>query len=452
MPPRPSRAPIVACEPGRQVPELWRALAPETWPVAPHQLPAGTALVGGAVRDGLLGRLTARPDLDLVVPVDAIDLARSLGRKLGGSCVVLDPERSIARVVLQGWTIDLARCAGGDLAADLTRRDFTANAIALPLEGALPPGRGSAADLRLIDPCGGLPDLAARRLVAISEANLLDDPLRLLRGVRLACELAFRIAPATWELIGRHRQRITTVAGERVLAELERLAAAPEGHRGLGRALEAGLLQPWGAADGTEGRLEPLGPQRPDACGLTPMEAWALPLARLAAVLDGPTLERLRASRRLQQRCQRLRDWHERLQRSASPGGLLSLESLAEAERLPLHRQLEADLPALLLQLDPGAARAAMDRWRDPADRLFHPRPPLDGRRLQQLLAIPPGPRLGQLIDHLTAERAFGRLGGTAATDTAELTDQGAIDKALAAARLWLERREPEANPDRRRD
>jgi tRNA nucleotidyltransferase (CCA-adding enzyme) len=420
--------------------------------VSPQELPAGTALVGGAVRDGLLGRLTARPDLDLVVPVDAIDLARRLRRTLGGSCVVLDPERSIARLVLQGWTIDLARCAGGDLAADLARRDFTVNAIALPLEGAPPPGRGSAADLRLIDPCGGLPDLAAGRLVAISEANLLDDPLRLLRGVRLACELAFSIAPATWGLIGRHRQRITAVAGERVLAELERLAAAPEGHRGLGQALEAGLLQPWGAADGAGERLEPLGPQRPQACGLTPTEAWALPLARLAAVLDAPTLERLRGSRRLQQRCQRLRDWHERLQGSASPGDGLSLESLAEAERLPLHRQLEADLPALLLQLDPGAARAAMERWRDPADLLFHPRPPLDGRRLQQLLAIPPGPRLGQLIDHLTAERAFGRLGGTAATDTAELAGQGAVEAALAAARLWLERQEPGSVPDPRRD
>ncbi len=421
--------------------------------MAPQQLPAGTALVGGAVRDGLLGRLTERPDLDLVVPVDAIDLARRLARRLGGSCVVLDQERSIARLVLAGWTIDLARCAGEDLAADLGRRDFTANAIALPLEGAAATGRGSDADQRLIDPCGGLPDLAARRLVAISEANLLDDPLRLLRGVRLACELAFSIAPATWELIGRHRQRITIVAGERVLAELERLAAAAEGHRGLGLALEAGLLQPWGAAAGSGSRLENLGRQRPEACGLTPPEAaWALPLARLAAVLDGPTLERLRASRRLQQRCQRLRHWHDRLQRSASPQGGPSLEALGEVDRLQMHRQLEADLPALLVSLDPAAARAAMVRWRNSADRLFHPRPPLDGRRLQQLLAIPPGPRLGQLIDHLTAERAFGRLGGTAATDTAELTDPQSVEETVAAARLWLERRDPGAVADPRRD
>ena len=418
----------------------------------PAQFPEGTALVGGAVRDGLLGRLAAQPDLDLVVPGDAIDLARRLGRQFGGTCVVLDQERSIARLVLKGWTIDLARCAGDDLTADLTRRDFTANAIALPLGGATP-GSSEAADLRLIDPCDGLQDLAARRLVAISEANLLDDPLRLLLGVRLACELDFAIAPATWALVGRHRQRITAVAGERVLAELERLAASAQGHRGLEQALEAGLLQPWGAGDGAGASLEPLGPQRPERCGLTPVEAaWALPLARLAAVLDGRTLEGLRASRRLQQRCQRLRQWLDRLRQTPGAAGGPALETLAEGERLALQRQLEDDLPALLLHLDPETARLAMGRWRDPEDRLFHPRPPLDGSRLQQLLAIAPGPRLGQLIDHLTAERAFGRLGKTAATDTAALADRRLTEEAIAAAQAWLGRQGEAGEADPRRD
>ncbi|WP_254966251.1 MULTISPECIES: CCA tRNA nucleotidyltransferase [unclassified Cyanobium] len=442
----------MACEPGRQVSELWRALAPERWPLPPHALPEGTALVGGAVRDGLLGQLVAQPDLDLVVPGDAIDLARQLGRQFGGTCVVLDQERSIARLVLKGWTIDLARCAGDDLRVDLTRRDYTANAIALPLGGLALDSR-AASDLRLIDPCGGLQDLAARRLVAISEANLLDDPLRLLRGVRLACELDFAIAPATWELIQRHRQRIAAVAGERVLAELERLAASAQGHQGLEQALEAGLLQPWGAAEGSEASLELLASQRPDICGLTSAEAaWALPLARLAAVLDGPSLEGLRASRRLQQRCQRLRQWLSRLRQTPGGTGALALEALAEGPRLALQRQLEEDLPALLLHLDPGAAQLAMERWRDPADRLFHPRPPLDGSRLQQLLAIAPGPRLGQLIDHLTAERAFGRLGGTAATDTAELADRLLAEESVTAAQLWLGRRGEATEADPRHD
>ncbi|WP_254945003.1 CCA tRNA nucleotidyltransferase [Cyanobium sp. AMD-g] len=442
----------MACEPGRQVSELWLALAPERWPVAPDRFPAGSALVGGAVRDGLLGRLAAQPDLDLVVPGDAMDLARQLGRRYGGTCVVLDQERSIARLVLEGWTIDLARCGGGDLAADLGRRDYTVNAIALPLQGAVV-SSNEAADLRLIDPCGGLADLAARRMVAISEANLLDDPLRLLRGVRLACDLDFAIAPATWELIRRHCQRITAVAGERVLAELERLAASGQGHQGLAQALEAGLLQPWGGADGSAVSLQPLGPERPECCGLTPDEAaWALPLARLAAVLDGPTLDRLRASRRLQQRCQRLRQWLDCLRQTPGDTGALKLEALAETERLALQRQLEEELPALLLHLDPAAAQLALRRWRDPTDRLFHPRPPLDGRRLQQLLTIAPGPRLGQLIDHLTAEWAFGRLGGTAATETAELADQALAEAAVVAAQAWLVRQGEAKEADPRRD
>ncbi len=415
--------------------------------MAPDRFPTGSALVGGAVRDGLLGRLADQPDLDLVVPGDAIELARQLGRLYGGTCVVLDQERSIARLVLEGWTIDLARCAGDDLTADLGRRDYTVNAIALPL------GSLKAADRRLIDPCGGLADLAARRMVAISEANLLDDPLRLLRGVRLACDLDFAIAPATWELIQRHCQRITAVAGERVLAELERLASSGQGHQGLAQALEAGLLQPWGGADGSEASLQPLGPERPERCGLTSDEAaWALPLARLAAVLDGPTLDRLRASRRLQQRCQRLRQWLDCLRQTPGDTGALVLEALEEAERLALQRQLEEELPALLLHLDPAAAQRALPRWRDPADRLFHPRPPLDGRRLQQLLAIAPGPRLGQLIDHLTAEWAFGRLGGTAATETAELADHALVEAAVVAAQAWLVRQGKAKDPDPRHD
>ncbi len=436
----------MACEPGRQAHELWRELAPEHWPLPWTLLPAGSALVGGAVRDGLLGRLGPRPDLDLVVPVDAIDLARRLGRQLGGSCVVLDPERSIARLVLRGWTIDLARRAGEDLEADLVRRDYTVNAIALPLPSAGDTAGPDPADLPLIDPCGGLADLAAGRLVAISEANLLADPLRLLRGIRLATELGFGIAPSTWELIRRHHAAIASVAGERVLTELERLAAMAEGQRGLAQALEAGLLQPWGGIATTADRLEPLGPDRPAACGLTPEEGtWALPLARLAAVLDGAALERLRASRRLQRRCRQLRHWHEQLLER----GAARLDSLAEGERLELQRQLEEDLPALLLQLDPAEAHQALRRWRDPDDRLFHPRPPVDGRWLQEHLPMAPGPRLGVLIDHLTRERAFGRL----AQSQPGLSDDGeAGASALAAARRWLDQQSGHPEPDPRRD
>lgn len=159
--------------------QLWQRLNPPAWPLPLSALPTGSALVGGAVRDALLGRLAPQPDIDVVVPGGAIPLCRSLARRLGGSAVVLDQERDIARLVLQGWCFDLAAREGDCLSVDLQRRDYSVNAIALPLAPGAP----------LLDPTGGLASLQRRELVAISEANLLSDPLRLLRGLRLASDL-----------------------------------------------------------------------------------------------------------------------------------------------------------------------------------------------------------------------------------------------------------------------
>jgi tRNA nucleotidyltransferase (CCA-adding enzyme) len=408
----------------------WQTLQPERWPLPTSALPAGTALVGGAVRDALLGRLAVRPDLDFVVPEEALALGRRLARSLGGSFVALDPERSIARLVLQGWTIDLARRVGDTWAEDLERRDYSVNAMALPVPAA---GETPAA---LVDPLGGLAHLQARRLVAIREANLLEDPLRLLRGVRLATELDFQIDPPTWEWIRRHHGQLGRVAGERVLAEVERLAAAPRGASGLATALAAGLLRAWGGVEEAEAAplLAALTPERARERGLDAAEQQvALPLARLAAVLEGEGLGRLLASRRLQQRCRQLRRWRREL--AGRPGE--GLEALPEAERLALQRDLESDLPALLLHLEAEPAQRALARWRDAEDPLFHPRPPLDGRQLQQELGIGAGPTLGRLLDALTQERAFGRL--PCGEPTGRLKE-GERERVLQAARNWLTR------------
>lgn len=421
MPPRARQMPIVTTSgPARAelAQQLWQQLRPDRWPLPRQALPTGTALVGGAVRDALLGRLASRPDLDFVVPADALGLCRQLAGELGGSCVPLDPERDIARLVLRGWTLDLARREGADLESDLRRRDYTANAIALPLAGGAP-----------VDPTGGLTDLARGELVAVSEANLLADPLRLLRGVRLSCELELPLAGPSLHWIGSHAARLGDVAGERVLAELEKLAGLPAGQAGLQAAWTAGLLERWASpAAGLE--LAQLTPARAAECGFNNDEtSLALPLARLARLLDGAALGRLRASRRLQQRCQQLRHWS-----AAVHDDHRGLGGLAEPQRLQLQRQLETDLPALLLSLPVAEARTALQRWRDPADPLFHPRPPLDGNQLQQALGLPPGRLLGQLLEHLSAERAFGRL-------RCNLDDGDGEAAVLQVARQWLERR-----------
>ena len=409
----------------------WHRLAAQRWPIPLEAFPPGTALVGGAVRDALLNRLGPTPDLDLVVPGDAIAVCRELRRSHGGSAVVLDAERSIARLVVQGWSLDLARQEGDDLSADLHRRDYTINAMALPL----------AEPRTLVDPLGGAAHLAAGELVAVAEANLLDDPLRLLRGLRLASELEFRLEPRTRTWILQHGPRIGSVAGERVLAELEKLAAAPAGHRGLADVLNSELLRPWQGAGSNEERrnalalLDRLSLEQSRQLQLSAEEAAAaLPLARLAALLDGAALQALRSSRRLQQRVERLRHWQTRLG-ITDPIGRAA--ALPEAERLQLHRQLEEDLPALLLgwpEPEQEAAQATaeravtadwLERWRNPRDPLFHPRAAIDGGSLQRELQLRPSPQLGALLDHLMLEQAFGRL-----------HERGEV---LQRARQWLD-------------
>ena len=384
MPPQLHQNPILAGQ-------VLERLNPAGWPLPPEAFPQGTALVGGAVRDALLNRLGPRPDLDLVVSSDAIGFAKDASRRWGGTCVVLDAGHGIARLVIQGWTIDLAAQEGGSLEADLGRRDFTVNAIALPLEeGAV-----------LVDPTGGLDHLQRGQLVAVQEANLVADPLRLLRGLRLASELGFELEPQSQVWIERHAALLGSVAGERVLTELEKLAAAPEGHRGLQACQAMGLLKPWGADPHAQTSLDGLSEHNARTRGLGNEElGWALPLARLAALFGRQALDGLRSSRRLQQRCHALRHWQ-----AVGPSGQLS-----ETDQLRLHQELEADLPALLLFWPEASALAALDRWRDPADPLFHPRPPIDGKGLQDHLALKPTRRLGELLHHLTLERAFGRL------------------------------------------
>jgi putative nucleotidyltransferase with HDIG domain len=193
-------------------------------------------LVGGAVRDALLGRAPA-VDLDVAVPSGAIDAARRLGDALGVAFVPLDTERGAARVVAPGHRIDLADFRAPTLAGDLAARDFTVNALAVPLRRLLARGRAPVED-----PMGGLTDLAARRLRLSGPAVLADDPVRVLRGVRLAETLGFRLTPATRAAIRRAAPAVATVSPERVRDEILALLAAPATARALRTADRLGVL------------------------------------------------------------------------------------------------------------------------------------------------------------------------------------------------------------------
>ena len=118
---------ILGSERNVLVEALWERLNPDKWPLQVDELPNGSALVGGAVRDALLDRLSEKPDLDLVVPNNAIELTQTFAKKFQARCVVLDSERDMARLIINGWTIDFARQIGVSLESDLLRRDFRIN-------------------------------------------------------------------------------------------------------------------------------------------------------------------------------------------------------------------------------------------------------------------------------------------------------------------------------------
>ena len=195
-------------------------------------------VVGGTLRDALLDRPIA--DLDLAVAGDAPGFARALADRLGGHFVLLDEERGTCRVALdQGATriIDVALLRG-DIVSDLGKRDFTIDTLAAPIEAL-----AAGAAVELIDPHGGERDLRAGVVRLVSEQALVDDPLRLLRAVRLAAQLDFRLAPETAEALRRHAGRLGEAAAERQRDELSRMFATERAGPALRLLDEVGLLE-----------------------------------------------------------------------------------------------------------------------------------------------------------------------------------------------------------------
>jgi poly(A) polymerase len=179
-------------------------------------------VVGGAVRDELLGREVA--DVDVAVAGDAKPLARALSRATGAASFPLSDAFGAWRVIGpdQAWQVDLMPLQGSSLDEDLSHRDFTVNAMARPVGGG-----------DVIDPFGGLADLPAHRLRMVAPRAFADDPLRVLRLARFACELGFEAEPETVRVAAQHAGEIDRVAAERVFAELKRVIASDRVVEGL---------------------------------------------------------------------------------------------------------------------------------------------------------------------------------------------------------------------------
>jgi poly(A) polymerase len=258
----------------------WRALPPTDDPLELTRAalvgrPAW--LVGGAVRDRVLGRRTA--DLDVVLDGEPREAARALAGAARAAAFALSEEYGGWRVVARdgAWQVDFERLRGGSLEEDLALRDFTVNAIAEPLgepgvaaeagrhapsaladsgmlaekgmlaetgmlaKGEHPPasaGRVSPQSVsvsisELIDPLGGLEDLARRRLREAGPRAFAEDPLRVLRLVRLAVELDLEADHDTRARAQTHAAALGKVAPERIFMELRRIIDGPSAVAGL---------------------------------------------------------------------------------------------------------------------------------------------------------------------------------------------------------------------------
>ena len=189
-------------------------------------------VVGGALRDRALGRDT--DDVDLVVDGDVRLTARTIAGQVRGAAFPLSESFGAWRVIGpdRSWQADLTPLAGGAIEEDLARRDFTVNAMAEPLEGG-----------DTIDPYGGAADLDAGRLRMVSPASFDDDPLRVLRLARLACELALEPETTTAAEARARAARLADVSSERVFAELKRVVVAPAAISGIRLMDDLGALQ-----------------------------------------------------------------------------------------------------------------------------------------------------------------------------------------------------------------
>jgi tRNA nucleotidyltransferase/poly(A) polymerase len=306
-------------------------------------------IVGGAVRDELLAR-----------PVVDVDIAcrdpESAARRYGRPVFPLSERHGAWRVALDdGRTMDFTPLQDG-IEADLSTRDFTINAIAEPLGGG-----------DLVDPFGGVHDLERRVLRAVSPSIFRDDPLRLLRAVRLEDELGFRLDAETEQLVRDLAALVDRPAGERILAELVRVS--PQGYE---RLAELGLLAPLG------GKLERLRDLVEPSADL-----------RLVAVFE-QQLERLPISNEL-------RRYARTLLRAKPP------EDLSPRSVFRFRRETEpwAAEAARFAGGGEELERAIEDaRSRDPAEPLLR----------GDELGLPPGPEIGRLLALVEEERAAGTI------------------------------------------
>ncbi len=354
-------------------------------------------LVGGSVRDALLGRRVV--DLDLVSERTAADLGPALADALGGS-VGARSQFGTLKLRIAGRAIDLATArterytkpgalptvAPGDLHADLARRDFSINAMAASLH----PDRFGA----LLDTQGGARDLERGLIRALHERSFQDDATRMLRAARYASRLGFAIEPATLGWIERDLAYAQSISGPRLRREIERMLAEPAPARALLTAVRLGVLPAidvgLGAPDVRDALLQAMS-RRLSGLALLGALVYALPRERASALC-----KRIAATKRqmlVVEGVGRLRESEARLA-VARLGGEVDL-IVGSAPRPAVEAAAAAAASPM--------ARRNLGRWLAASQT----RPLLNGEELMAL-GVEPGRKVGEMqraLRHVVMDR-----------------------------------------------
>ncbi len=385
-----------------------------------NDLPTPAYLVGGWVRDRLLNRQGKYLDLDFVLPEKAVETAQAIARKYKAGFVILDAERQIARVVFKNGTADFAQQMGSSLEADLGRRDFCMNAIAIECHQVTESVLSLKEKEHFIDPFDGIGDLKAKMIRMVAPENLAEDPLRILRGYRQVAQLGFEIEGLTRQVLIKLAPKLKAMAAERVRTELGYLLSMTNGSRWMLNALSDRILEDWLPSQHlnlprftkVENVISSLLDQFPhlelffskhlagDRC--------AVIIVKLAALTNSATaLEPLGLSRAEQR-------WILGILRYL-PSFIELLDNPSPRQQYTFFQTTLEFFPAIaVLALASGyqleKVTPWLERWLNPYDAIAYPVALITGDDLLKELQIPPSPKIGELLASIKLAQVEGKI------------------------------------------
>ena len=390
--------------------ELEKSIKFYNWNSILSFLPKGSYLVGGYIRDIILGRVK-EVDVDIVVPQNAIEIGKKIEENIQSKLIILDEKRGVVRIILNHISIDIANQISSTIEGDLSSRDFSINSIAFLFDKKC-----------LFDPLNGLKDLEFSLLRTYSESNLLNDPLRILRCFRFVSELNFKIDLKLITFIQKNKGKLYLVAKERINYEIQKIVNGVN-------AFEAVILVKKFNIFGSDHLYEDsffLDLKKINYAELQQNEKEKfLPLFFISQIFDEVSLEKYKFSRAEITKTKLLRKWHFLLKNK-------NISQLNELERFELHQELEMFLPCFIFYLPQNMRFDWLNRWRDKDDKLFHPSNLLNGDVIKKNLKIKEGPFLGELLQYLSKELAYKRLDN--------------FNEAIYKAKQWIEQNAPKCD------